>query len=244
VCNYYGNRVTLYALPSGKEIRVIGGKVANVQYPWKVCFTPSGHIIVTEQIHKKIHEITTTGGHHRYIGSENMLYMGLLHGVAANQDVVAVSDPGSLTRQIVLFSYRSGELLRGFGAMGTEPGQLSSSDGLCFSTDGSQVLVAESANNRVSVFSLAGEFVTSFGGEKDVLSQPADVCVTEAGQAVVANQQANNIVVISLKDGSVVKTVCADGVGDARFRYPDSIAYHAGKLYVLNLYSDRVHVFE
>jgi DNA-binding beta-propeller fold protein YncE len=243
VCNYYGNKITLYALPGGNAIRSFGEKGPAIVYPWKLCFTPGGNIIVTEQIHKRIHEVTADGTHVRFIGSEQSMYMGLLHGVAANEDVVVVSDSGSLTRQIMVFDYRSGGLLRGFGARGSEPGKLSGVDGVCFTPDASQIAVAESDNDRLSVFTLTGEFVRTIG-DSDVLSKPADVCVTDGGQFVVANLQRNNLVVFSADGFTVMRQVSAEGVGDEKLRCPDSIAYFGGKLYVLNLYSQRVHVFE
>lgn len=71
--------------------------------------------------------------------------------------------------------------------------RLSAPSDLFAAPDGN-VYVADTGNNRIVVFSAAGEFVRSIGDEDGLLNQPEGVFVTEDGSIYVANTGDETIV--------------------------------------------------
>lgn len=77
--------------------------------------------------------------------------------VSPNGNLVAISDTSD--QIILLYSMPTGDMIRSFGTSGARPGEFDLPQGLCFSSDGSNILVAEYGNDRVQEVNLTGEHV-------------------------------------------------------------------------------------
>ncbi len=147
---------------------------------------------------------------------------------------------------IILYDHDTFEQVRVIaGTRGGAPGEIGHYvQGLCFSPDGSRVLVAELTNPRASVFGTDGTFVTCFG--TDVIHCCSDVRVTSTGHVLVADIRANCLHVFSLEDFRYIHswTYNDAGVPHDVLYTPASIAISGAYLYVLPVNSARIHVFQ
>lgn len=82
--------------------------------------------------------------------------------------------------------------LSSFGEFGGGPGQLDAPKQMAVAPDG-DVYVADSGNDRISVFAGDGSFLRTFGGGR--LSQPGDVALDGGGRAFVADSGNDRIAV-------------------------------------------------
>ena len=78
-----------------------------------------------------------------------------------------------------------GGLLHEFGGKGCKPGQFFHPAGLCIDRHG-HILVADSFNDRIQLFTKAGEFLgVILNGMEDILLNPIDVAINNEGHLVV-----------------------------------------------------------
>ena len=75
-----------------------------------------------------------------------------------------------------------GKLIRSWGEPGSEPGQFNLPHGLCVTAD-ERILVADRENDRIQVFSPAGDYLEQWTH----LQRPTDVCVDSEGLIYVAS---------------------------------------------------------
>jgi DNA-binding beta-propeller fold protein YncE len=139
-------------------------------------------------------------------------------GVCADDAVVVVSEVG--TDRISVFNRCDGALLRRFGSFGNDDCDLNSPQGLCFVSGHRHIAVADSYNDRVSVFSVEGEFVRHVG--VGVLKHPTGVACSAFDELVVADYGNGRIVVFSASD-EMVKTIGCGGI--------TRVAVHGGTIF-------------
>jgi WD40 repeat protein len=243
ISNYLTRMITLYSLPGGEVLRVFGGKGSRPgQFcdPRKLCFTVDCNLLVAEDENKRLQEVTMTGQHVRFVGVDT--FVGAVAGVASNSEFI-VANQACDSNRIVVFDFRTGAFVRSFGDRGSDPGQLNGNACLRISPDGSHIIVAEAENNRVSVFTVRGEFVRCWG-DSSTLNNPVDLCFTECGDVAVTNNYGHNVVVFSRDGKRVVTAFGTKGAEAGKFQYPCALTVCCGKLYVLDFWSDRVQVFE
>ena len=249
-----------------------GADKAQFNVPGRLCFSAAGHILVAESQNMRVQEVTLMGQHVRFIGSAGWFSRGInerIWAVAASPVFIAVgkiSDASS--SRIVLFDAVSGALVRSFGELGHAPGQLMQQcNGIRFTRDGSCVVVAESSGygqGRVSVFTVAGDFVRTFGRRE--VKGGADVEFADNGDVIVSCRRLAQIFVYS-PDGRVLlrqwgraqaagsDTPSADAAGDvdlcegrseSGLGKPTALALSSGRLYVLDreASTNRIQVFE
>jgi DNA-binding beta-propeller fold protein YncE len=242
VSNERHDEITLYALPSGDKVRAFGDKGSEpgqFRNSLKLCFTPDNTLLVAEWKNKRVQEVTLTGEHRRFVGAGAL--SGDVVSVTCNSDVVVVGQSND-TQCISVFDYVTGDLLRGFGEQGRAVGKLQVPCGLQLSSDGRHVIVADSSNHNVSVFTLSGAFVGSFGSHS-ILTRPADVALMPCGDVVVCGHTSHRVAIFS-PDGRRVKQFGAQGDGKGQFQHPTSVAVCGTRIYVLDNGSSRVQVFE
>ncbi|MGQ0636761.1 MAG: ATP-binding cassette domain-containing protein [Planctomycetaceae bacterium] len=114
---------------------------------------------------------------------------------------------------------RAGNWLLAFGAFGTEPGEFQRPSGLAWH-DG-RVYVADAFNNRIQVFSDAGEFVEVLGSDPapPTLNYPYDVAVTSAGDLFVVEYAAGRVSRFDLR-GRLLGRYGSTGSGEGQFATP------------------------
>lgn len=123
--------------------------------------------------------------------------------------------------------------LASFGGLGAGPGQLSAPKQAAADADGN-LYVADSGNNRISVFAGDGTFQRTFGeGE---LSQPGDVTL-DGGRAFVADSGNNRIAVFTAAGEFL------SGFGGTELSEPAGVAVEGSTVYVADRGNNRVAPF-
>lgn len=124
--------------------------------------------------------------------------------------------------------------LASFGEFGGGPGQLDAPKQMAVAPDG-DVYVADSGNDRISVFAGDGTFLRTFG--EGVLSEPKDVALDAEGRAYVADTGNGRIVVFSATGGLL------DEFGEGELDEPSGVAVDGSTVYVADTGNERVAVF-
>jgi hypothetical protein len=106
----------------------------------------------------------------RFVGDSVLQYPDY---VDCNTDVIAVSE--SMTHRISVFAWADGSVLAQFGGYGDGPGELWCPLGLRLLCDGNKLVVADTGNNRLCLFTVTGKLVSTLANKDDGLSQPYDV---------------------------------------------------------------------
>lgn len=129
-----------------------------------------------------------------------------------------------------------------FGNYGTYEGQLSAPRGVSFTADG-DIVVADTGNRRIQLFSDGGAFVRAVPppGAPNPLRRPRRVVDDEDGRLLVADPLAGAVFVFTA-DGRDVRVLVADGVPG--FAPTDVAVSSAGQLYVADDASGGVLVFD
>lgn len=238
------HEIAIYSLPEMTLLSRFGGP-GRFRFPEKLCFSPNtgnllvscGHIsgvqvcpLTSRYVaccHIRIvpQEVTVDGTSVRGYGFFRI--DGVVWAVTANVHVVVVGT-NSDDQQVYVFDIVSGALIRSFGERGGLLGHVCGCVGLRVSPDGKHIIIAESDNRRVSLFSLTGKFVRSYG--EGTLRSAWDVDYAPNGDIVVADQELSCISVFSAPDGTMLRTI---DVPDIRNNSPTALAVHAGNLYVL-----------
>lgn len=123
--------------------------------------------------------------------------------------------------------------LSSFGGLGSGPGQLNAPKQAAIDADGN-LYVADSGNDRISVFAGDGTFLRTFGeGE---LSQPGDVALG-GGRAFVADSGKDRIAVFTAAGAFLF------GFGGTELSEPAGVAVEGSAVYVADRGNDRVLPF-
>ena len=252
VVSHSNHRLTVYSLPGGVLVRTFGGKGSGrgqFEFPSKLCFGVTGNILVVEEWNKRVQEVALTGDHVRFIG------VGVIDdrigSIAANAELIVVGKYGNESdNRIMMFDAVTGAFVRAFGRFGVPTGQLKNCNGIRFMPDRCHIVVVEqskglvASNSRLSVYTLAGEFVRCIGmGE---LESAGDVEFSDNGDYNVCESPfAKGRVSVYSADGSTrTRQWGGEGDTDGTFTYPTALAMCGGQLFVLDQLGKRVQVFE
>lgn len=140
------------------------------------------------------------GSHLRTVGEGTIDANVCCIAVRTDASVIAVGTASSL-KQVLVFDFPSGALMQTFGGSGPAEGQLAGSVGMRFTPEGDHLLIAESLNNRLSLFTVTGEFVRCIGAGE--LKSPMDVEFANNADILVADKGNRRICVFS-PDGSTL----------------------------------------
>jgi DNA-binding beta-propeller fold protein YncE len=185
-------------------------------------------VFVADSGNKRVQVLTPRLDFHGFVG------VGQLSGpsgVCADDAVIAVSE--TTAHRVSVFTRCDGALLRRFGSYGgSGDGQLNWPQGLCFMSDHHHVAVAELMNDRVSVFSVEGEFVRHVG--VGMLHDPSGVTCSAFDELVVADRGNSRVVVLSA-GGELLSTMGNGDFAGVAMRGGTIFAqtYHSGKCVVL-----------
>lgn len=113
--------------------------------------------------------------------------------------------------QILIFNSSSGALMKTFCSQGKDPGQLKQPLGIAVNLQG-HIIVADSENHRIQIFSSTGDLIRCFGEEGRSLSQftrPSGIAVDLHGNLFVSDS-GNNRILIFTPEGEFIKKLGAD----------------------------------
>jgi DNA-binding beta-propeller fold protein YncE len=200
---------------------------SRLRAPRQVCIAPDGFVFVADG-NDRIVVLTPALDFHSVIGAGRLARP---FGVCANADVVVVVDGTS--ERVMVFRRGDGALLRWFGSRGSGDGRLHGPRAVCFMSHDSRVAVADCNNNRVSVFSVDGEFIRHVG--VGVLKSPEGVACSAFDELVVADT-GNNRVIVFGADGEL-----ATVLGSVRF---GCVTLHHNRVFAHDTMGERCIVFE
>ncbi len=204
VSDWGGGSTAIHAfdVADGSRLRVVGGEGAGpLQFhgPGQVWVASDDFVFVADYDNHRVQVLTPHLDFHAFIG------VGQLSGpagVCADDAVIVVSE--ERVDRISVFSRCDGALRRRFGSPGHGDGQLIGPSGLCFMSGHRHVAVAEEGNDRVSVFSVDGDFIRHVG--VDQLNQPMGLACSDSDELVVADYGSKRVALFS-GSGEVVKTM-------------------------------------
>jgi DNA-binding beta-propeller fold protein YncE len=216
--SFFLNKLRAGRVGDGSQLRIIGSAgdgPLQFRFPRQVWVASDDFVFVADNCNGRVQVLTPRLDFHGFVG------VGLLSnsvGVCANDAVVVVSE--CTAHRISVFARCDGALLRRFGSQGSGDGQLNSPQGLCFMPGHRHVAVAECTNNRVSVFSLEGEFVRHVGVGN--LSGPCGVACSAFDELVVADRDNHRVVVFSASGELLTTMGCGAVTG---------VAIHGGTIF-------------
>ncbi len=234
VTDWHGRSQGIHEISVGDgSVRRVAGSYGDgpLQFasPGQVCVAPDDFVFVADFLNHRVQVLTPSLEFHAFVGVAG----GDLErpgGVCANDDVIVVSE--EFAARVSVFRRGDGALLRRFGSRGSGDGQLLGPLGLCFMPGHRHVAVADSSNDRVSVFSVDGEFVRHVGVGQ--LTFPHGVACSAFGEIVVADTDNRRVVVFSAS-GDVVAAI-----GSGTFT---GVAVHGGTIFAQDL-ENKCVVFE
>lgn len=227
----------MYSFPDATEIRVLGGPADTaVQFnsPYKICFTPTGNLLVAEGSSRRIQEVSVDGAHIRFVG-DLVIDDWVTIGLDCTTDLIVAGKDGR--PKVLVFNYATGALLRSFCTSDTVPVKLSGSGGLRITPDGLHVIVACREAHTVVMLTLDGVFVRSIAS--GLVSSPRDIAFTSSGHMLIADA-GNSCIRVLLPDGTAcITSFSSEGMT------PSGMALFGGKLYVIqDSLPGRLYVFE
>jgi DNA-binding beta-propeller fold protein YncE len=188
------NCIHEFKVADGSAGRVVGGKGAGkLQFDGtrQIWVAADGFVFVAEVFNERVQVLTPRLTFHAFIGVGEL---STPSGVCANADIVVVSEVGAF--RVSVFNRGDGALLRRFGCEGSGDGQLNSPTVLCFMSGDRHVAVCDWRNNRVSVFSVDGEFIRHVG--VGVLNAPLGVACSGHDELVVADYDHRRVVIFGV----------------------------------------------
>jgi DNA-binding beta-propeller fold protein YncE len=220
VSDYTGgsHAIHVFRVADGSRLRVIGSRGDGpLQFKWprQVWVASDDFVFVADYGNDRVQVLTPRLDFHGFV---DVGKLSCPAGVCADDAVIMVSE--EIAHHISVFKRSDGALLRRFGSLGSRYGQLKFPLGLCFMSGHHHVAVADAGNDRVSVFSVEGEFVRHVGVRK--LNWPEGVACSAFDEIVVADRHNNRVVVFSAS-GEMLHTM-----GDGDFT---GIAIHGGTIF-------------
>lgn len=188
-----------------------------------------------------LQEVTLNGVHVRSIRYAEI-------GVNGFDDVFCVSPNASCTMaalgtesSVILLDIVTGSVVRSFGRRELSQGQLSVYVSVRFMPDGAHLLVADSRNSRLSLYSIAGEFVRCIG--VGTLACPMDTCFASNGDIVVVDNGMERVCVFAADGSSLLRSFGSFGEEEGQFTAPTALAMYEDKVCVLDFETNRVQMF-
>ncbi len=171
--------------------------------------------------------------------------MGRPTGVAVNTvtDELLVVD--TVNAVVLRFALADQRLLGFIGSEGIDAGRFHAPTHIAVSRSG-EIIVTDSLNFRIQVFSAKGVFVRSFGAPGDspgYFSRPRGVAVDSDGNIYVVDALFDNVQVFD-QDGRLLMAFGEPGGEPGEFWLPSGIAIDGhDRIYVADSYNKRVQVF-
>ncbi len=158
---------------------------------------------------------------------------------AYNETTGQITEVGSTSAETTL-SYA-----KKFGEAGSEAGKLKAPWGDAVNAEG-QLLVADSANDRIEKFSPEGAYISSFGelgSGNGQLKEPQGIALDSAGNVYVADAGNNRVEEFS-STGAFVKTIGSLGTESGKLKAPSDVAFDPkGNLWVADSGNSRIEKF-
>jgi hypothetical protein len=158
------SRLAMYSLDDGSLIRVVGSAGdGEGQFNLScggLCVCPDGDsVLVADRNNDRVQQLRIVDG--SWVQHVGIGVLSQPDFVDCNADVIAVSE--TIIHRVTVLMWHDGGVVAQFGSEGCGPGQLNYPRGLRLMSDGSGLVVADSNNHRLCVFTLTGEFTRALG---------------------------------------------------------------------------------
>lgn len=167
-------------------------------------------------------------------------------GLAVNKATSELLVVDTLSANILRYDLGDRRLKGLFGGSGNRAGELHYPTNICVAPTGN-ILVSDSLNFRVQVFSAQGEFLHMFGGEGDspgYFTRPRGVAVDSDGNIYVVDALFDNVQLFD-SQGRLLMVFGSHGSGYGEFWLPTGIFIDAGdRIYVADSYNRRIQIFK
>lgn len=167
-------------------------------------------------------------------------------GIAINERTSELLVVDTLSANILRYEIGSHRLKGMFGGNGTEEGKFHYPTNISVARDGT-ILVSDSLNFRVQVFSPEGKFLRSFGRAGDgpgYFSRPRGVAADSDGNIYAVDGLFDNVQVFD-REGRLLMVFGGPGHGYGEFWLPTGIFIDRNDtIYVSDSYNQRVQVFQ
>ena len=204
-----------------------------------------GNVLATDALKRDIQVFTPDGELLARWGHEDVgdAYLEKPEGIAIDEDgYIFVAD--YLSGYVQKYDKNYNHLMT-FSGFGSEEGLTAESEFMDIGHD--RLYLAEAANHRISVFSLDGEFLFTFGGEgtgPGQMIRPEASKVASDGNIVVADY-GNHRVQVFTKDGEFIRMFANEGTEPGQFRNITGIALDKyDNIYTCDLGNNRIQVFD
>lgn len=198
----------------------------TVGRPERICLLPDGRLAIADTHYFRVVFFDTEGNDRGRLGGFGRDPGQFIYPVA-----VACDDAGNLyvceyggNDRVQKFA-PDGRWLLSMGSFGTEPGQFQRPSGMV--CRGDRLYIVDAFNNRIQVFSTAGEFLEILGGEKGAaaaaLQYPYDIALSPADELYVVEYGAGRVSRFDLS-GQLLGRFGSTGRGSGQFTTPWGLA--------------------
>ena len=214
--------------------------------PKGMCLDAEGRVVVVEPHYARVNHFSTDGellNQWGVFGTEEGRLV-FPRSVASDRQGRLIVSEYSQQERIQRFdaSGQSGLVLAGGPERSMDPGGFNRPEGLGMDPEG-RILVADSCNHRVQIFSEDGKWLRTIGGAGDGLGEmsfPYDVRSDAEGNLFVC-EFGNSRIQIFGKDYEPIETIGGPGAAPGMFHNPWSLALDSeGNLYVADSQNHRI----
>lgn len=244
VADTANNRVVVFDY-NGRFVRKFGdtGEEGLLVFPYGIAVV-GDRVFVADAGLLKVAVYDRNGRFSGFFAEEALAKPG---AIAYHQDRLYFTD---VVRQQVVVTDLAGEELLSFGKPGkVEPGAFWFPNGVAVTPDG-RVLVADTNNSRVQVFSTEGELLEIWQGDIEnrsaLFASPAGIDLDKAGNVYVADPLTRRVVVLD-KDGELIGDLSVAGPPEER----DALSIPFGltvdnrqRLYVVDYGASRIVIYD
>ncbi len=166
-------------------------------------------------------------------------------GIAVHEERGELLVVDTLAATIVRYGLKDYRVKGWLGGPGRNQGRFHYPTNIRVTADG-RILVSDSLNFRVQVFSPEGRFIKAFGSAGDGpgnFSRPRGVAADSDGNIYVVDALFDNIQVFN-RDGALLMAFGGPGTGHGEFCLPTGIFIKNDTIYVSDSYNKRVQIFQ
>ncbi len=229
----------------GNPLQIVGqrgkGK-GEFEYPYGLAKDSQQQLYVADISNGNITVMSAGGQFIKYFGSKDDIKRPA--GLFFSNNQLYVSDIA--LNKILVFDI-DGKKVKEIGEAGTEPGKLRSPNALCVYKG--KIYVADTGNDRVQIFSQAGQFLGILdgavkpGGQSNLLA-PRGVFVDNRGTAFVVNNLLHSINGYNQANNKLW-TFGSMGNEDTQFYLPNGLWVDGqGRIYITDTVNQRVDVYQ
>ena len=228
---------------NGNFTKIIGSKGSGhgqFSAPNGIAIDHAGNMYVAEVDNGRVQKLSPDGTFMAEWKGPGLGFYGPRRIAIGPDDSVYVVDQGH--NQIVKFS-SNGDVLATWGSSGSGDGQFNDPTSVAVDATTNQVYVADPRNRRIEVFDSAGKFITKWSIPG--WGQPAgfeDVAIDSGTRRLYASSANMDVILVFDLNGTSIDSLTPKPPD--KLEGPSALALANRKLYVLNMYGNRVSVID